>query len=692
MYQVNIGNKTLYYPGNDDFAIFNTELNEEIGKAGEFEYKVPPTNPLYDEHTNGQLVTILKDKKEIWRGEVKDIKTDFSNVAEIYAVEDLAWLQDEYLTPASITNETYTQRFQAVIDAYNLNRPAERQFRAGYITNVPSTDFCEWITEYDWSILDCLRNCICKDTGYIRVRRTTSGGNVTRYIDIVKLSDYGVRATQLIEYGYNLLDYVKESEYGKLTNVLTPYGAETDTELYDGYNQRIAGTVITDQTSINVYGRHAKTVIFNDAEDVVSLNAVAADYLSRYSQPELTMEVKAVDLSMIENADELRLGDSVRIIARPYAVDQWLYLTQIKRDIQNPDKNTITMSGHVQTGKTLTSQVRGTAQAVKNLPSKSSILDAAFKNVLALLDGVDGGIVTFHTNEDDQIDELRISNHMDYSQATKCWRWNLGGLAFLERSSPNDEWTPNVAMTMLGEIVADRITTGTMQADRIKGGTLILGGDGNGNGIALVKNASGTTIVTLDNNGINIQAGQLNIGGNFKVSTNGTVTITGGMFNQIGSGYLHLAASTDTYTWRFDIGEHYCNCMYYEGGTWHWVNGGATEVYKYLEGAYSPSDQRAKTKIVPLSPEFSKELITRSDPKMFEFKYKKGVKQFGMIAQDVEETLKDIGFTDKNGLVEVPEDPEAWMSIEYKQYVPHLINCIKDLYAEIEKLKGEQNG
>ena len=692
MYQVNIGNKTLYYPGNDDFAIFNTELNEEIGKAGEFEYKVPPTNPLYDEHTNGKLVTILKDKKEIWRGEVKDIKTDFSNVAEIYAVEDLAWLQDEYLTPASITNETYTQRFQAAIDAYNLNRPAERQFRAGYITNVPSTDFCEWITEYDWSILDCLRNCICKDTGYIRVRRATSGGNVTRYIDIVKLSDYGVRATQPIEYGYNLLDYVKESEYGKLTNVLTPYGAETDTEFYDGYNQRIAGTVITDQTSINVYGRHAKTVIFNDAEDVASLNAVAADYLSRYSQPELTMEVKAVDLSMIENADELRLGDSVRIIARPYAVDQWLYLTQIKRDIQNPDKNTITMSGHVQTGKTLTSQVRGTAQAVKNLPSKSSILDAAFKNVLALLDGVDGGIVTFHTNENDQIDELRISNHMDYEQATKCWRWNLGGLAFLERSSPNDPWTPNVAMTMLGEIVADRITTGTMQADRIKGGTLILGGDGNGNGIALVKNAAGTTIVTLNNAGINIQAGQLNIGGNFKVSDTGTVTITGGMFNQIGSGYLHLAENTNTYCWRFDLGEHYCNCMYYEGGTWHWVNGGATEVYKYLEGAYSPSDQRAKTKIVPLSPEFSKELVQRSAPKMFEFKYKKGVKQFGMIAQDVEETLKDIGFTDKNGLVEVPEDPEAWMSIEYKQYVPHLINCINDLYAEIEKLKGENNG
>ena len=40
---------------------------------------------------------------------------------------------------------------------------------------------------------------------------------------------------------------------------------------------------------------------------------------------------------------------------------------------------------------------------------------------------------------------------------------------------------------------------------------------------------------------------------------------------------------------------------------------------------------------------------------------------FGMIAQDVVEELKDIGFTNKNGLVNIPEDPDEWMSIEYKQ-------------------------
>ena len=196
MYQVKLGNKILYYPGSEDAEIYSTDLNEEIGMSGEFKFKVPPNNPVYADLTRGALVTILKDGKEYWRGEIKDIKTDFTKIADVYVLEDLAWLGDEYLTPASITNESYAQRFQTAIAAYNANRPADRQFTVGYLTNVTSTDLCNWTTEYDWSILDSLRNCICKDNGYIRVRRVTSGGVTTRYIDIVRLEDYGIQATQ----------------------------------------------------------------------------------------------------------------------------------------------------------------------------------------------------------------------------------------------------------------------------------------------------------------------------------------------------------------------------------------------------------------------------------------------------------------------------------------------------------------
>ena len=465
MFQVNLGEKVLYYPASEDAAIYDTKLQEDIGQSGTFSFKVPPSNPLYSELTMGALVTIYKNGIEFWRGEIKEINTDFANIAEVYCVEDLIWLADEFLVPASITNETNVQRFQAAIVAYNLNRPAERQFLAGVVTNSQVSSLCNWITEYEWSILDDLRECICKDTGYLRVRRVTSGGTVSRYIDIVRLEDYGSQATQPIEYGYNLLDYVKESDYGNLTNVLTPYGEETDTELYDGYNQRIQGTTIESQTSINVYGRHAKAVVFDGVDDLTDLNTLASSYLTRYSQPQLTMEVKAVDLAEVENVDDIKIGDSVRIIAEPFAVDQWLYLTSITRDIQNIDKNSITMSGHVQTNRTLTEQAQGTAEAVKALPSRSSILDAAFKNVLELLNGVDGGYVTFETDGSDHITEIRIANNIDYSQATQCWRWNLAGLAYMSRTYPSDPWQISVAMDMTGQVSADFIKTGELIAN-----------------------------------------------------------------------------------------------------------------------------------------------------------------------------------------------------------------------------------
>ena len=373
MYQVNLGDKILYYPASEDACIYDTELNEDVGQAGEFKFKVPSNNPLYSELAQGSLITIYRDKVEYWRGEIKEISYDFAKVADVYCIEDLTWLNEEYLAPASVTTDTYSQRLLTAISAYNANRPADRQFTAGYITNVTNTDFCNWTTEYEQSILDQLRNCICNASspqGLIRVRRVTSGGTVTRYIDIVRLADYGIQATQPIEYGYNLLDYVKESDFNNLVNVLTPYGDETDTPIYDEYNARLQGTTITDATSIGIYGRHAKDVVFDGVSSLASLNSLAQSYLTRYSQPQLTMEVQAVDLAGIENVDAISIGDSVRIIAQPFAVDQWLYLTEISRDIQNIDKNKITLSGNVQTGRTLTSQTQGTKVAIKKIPSK----------------------------------------------------------------------------------------------------------------------------------------------------------------------------------------------------------------------------------------------------------------------------------------------------------------------------------
>lgn len=668
MYQVNLGDKILYFPSSDDACIYDTELNEEIGMAGEFSFKVPSKNPLYSELAQGALVTILKDNKEFWRGEIRDIQTDFAKIATVYCVEDLAWLGDEFLAPASITDETYAQRFQAAIDAYNLNRSTDRQFNVGYITNVTSSSDCNWTTEYDWSLLECIRACICKDDGYLRVRRVTSGGVVTRYIDCVKLSDYGVQATQPIEYGYNLLDYVKDSDYENLTNVLIPYGEELDSEVYEGYNQRLAGTTITDSTSVSVYGRHAKAVIFDGVTDLAQLNALAQAYLTRYAQPQLTMEVKAVDLAGIENVDAISIGDSVRIIAAPFAVDQWLYLTQIKRDIQNIDKNSITLSGHVLTRRTLTEQALGTAEAVKNLPSRSSILDAARKNAFEILEGVEGGYVTFDTNEDDQIVELRIANNLDYSQATKCWRWNLGGLAYLSRESAGDQWTVVTAATMDGGIVADFITSGTMSCDRLNGGEI--------NGQTITGGTiTGSTINSPSPSG---QTGSVLISG-------GTLRVIDGS-----SGYFKVISASNSGKY-FALGGANCAGADEGAGIYYGDNNTPCPPWGIAKAGYeasSGSDRRLKDKIKDMDAEYAKSLIMSLNPVEYVFKKDEDTFRYGLIAQEVRETLEKMGEDRK---VYLEHFDGKYRTVEYRELISPLIKVVQNLQEEVASLKNERS-
>ena len=602
MFQVNLGNKILYYPSNDEFTIYDTELTEDVGQAGEFTFKVPPTNLLYNELSSGALITIYKDKKEFWRGEIRDISINFAKVATVYAVEDVAWLADEFIPPAKITNQTYKQRLDAVIATYNANRSEEKQFISGSVYG--GTSACNWQTEYEWNILDSIRKCICRDKLYVKVRRVYENGVLKRYIDCVRLEEYGKSTSQPIEYGYNLLDYVKESDYGNLTNVLTPYGDELETDVYADYSARLQGTTIVNNDSINMYGRHAKAVVFDGVSDAASLNALAASYLSRYCQPQLTMEVKAVDLSMIENIADIAIGDRVRIIAKPFAVDQELYLTEIVRDLQNVDKNTLTLSGHVES-RTLTSQMISASDAIEELPTEWDLLKAAKKNALAmLLDETQGGYVVFEyddPNNPAKMTAINVCNRQTIDESTQRWRWSQNGLGYMERQSKNNPWPTGsnikVAMTADGSIVADRIDTGTLTAAVIKAGILadksgqfslnmntgaLSMNSGTFKGTVSAGTVTGSSITgcTVSGSTITSQSG------------NKTLQISGAEMNLYGTGnssagYVRLYDGTkhgNFYSHEFGISSENCHAAWNSGSQYaevksHYI----IEVAKYFE-------------------------------------------------------------------------------------------------------------
>ena len=65
--------------------------------------------------------------------------------------------------------------------------------------------------------------------------------------------------------------------------------------------------------------------------------------------------------------------------------------------------------------------------------------------------------------------EILIMDTADKNTAKKVWRWNAGGLGY---SKTGYNGTYGTAITMNGAIVADFITTGTLNADLIRAGTL----------------------------------------------------------------------------------------------------------------------------------------------------------------------------------------------------------------------------
>ena len=149
----------------------------------------------------------------------------------------------------------------------------------------------------------------------------------------------------------------------------------------------------------------------------------------------------------------------------------------------------------------LASTISDQKQAISDTITKT-FMQQAIENATQLISGGLGGYVIMHSSTGGKYpDEILIMDTDDIATAKKVWRWNKGGLGY---SSTGYNGPFALAMTQDGQIVADFVKTGTMSANRINGGTLILGGKNNANGTALIKDANGNVLIRLDRDGITL--------------------------------------------------------------------------------------------------------------------------------------------------------------------------------------------
>lgn len=249
----------------------------------------------------------------------------------------------------------------------------------------------------------------------------------------------------------------------------------------------------------------------------------AKERLKTASIPERSYECTVVDLAKT-NPDMysfqdfslfsvIRLIDEIKDISIDYQVVEYCEYPFY------PEKNVVTLSS---TAPKIQESVKDIKNEITNPNSGFwSIMNNAISSATDWITGVNGGYVIFHKDENDVPYEILVMDTPDIATSKNVWRWNQNGFG---HSSNGYNGSYDLAMTIDGSIVANFITAGTMLADRIKGGTLELGGKDNGNGVIRVLSANGKENGRWDLNGLTIKSG----------SISGTTIMIGGKDNASG--------------------------------------------------------------------------------------------------------------------------------------------------------------
>ena len=197
----------------------------------------------------------------------------------------------------------------------------------------------------------------------------------------------------------------------------------------------------------------------NDAYDALR-DAVDELYNSGVNQPKINIKIDWLELSKIEeykqysNLERVELGDTIH--AEIFGLN---YTTRVLKINYNPLTDRIEKFEVGTLEPNYATHMNNIDFTLQNIDT-SSILATAQTNATNLITQAMGGYV-YKTNE-----ELYIMDNEDPSLAVHVWRWNINGLGYSNTGINGDY---GLAMTMDGAIVANFITTGSLNTNVIEG-------------------------------------------------------------------------------------------------------------------------------------------------------------------------------------------------------------------------------
>jgi len=363
MFSVYADGQLIYFPLEEDLTIHTPKLTLEIGKAGSFQFGLPPTNRYYDRLSQLRtIITVHYDGEEIFRGRVLTINRGFNKIRQVYCEGDLAYLVDSVQKGEKYIGTTH-DLFRKIVANHNVRVEAHKQFVVGNIT-IPNRSIIlagtseeiedaetgafdynqialnsmvdDWKTSFDFIEDTIIDFC----GGYLRTRRVGE----TTYLDL--LADYGSTSIQRIDFGRNLIDLTEEVKAEDVFTVLIPLGDDnlTIASVNNGNDE------LVDAVGVSLFGRIVKTNVFDNVSDPNTLMENGLRMLSEHENMPITITVKAVDMHMLDGSGgKIRIGDKVYVNSAPHDITRYLTCTKIEYDLDNHANDTYVFGNPKQT-------------------------------------------------------------------------------------------------------------------------------------------------------------------------------------------------------------------------------------------------------------------------------------------------------------------------------------------------------
>lgn len=427
-------------------------VTEERNGQFELEMQYPITGRHYTAiKTAGIILTACQDSEEKQPFRIYKITKPINGIVKIYAQHISYQLSHIPCMPFAASSAA------TALEGFKANATEECPF--DFWTDVTTTG------AYNQSIPASIRSQLGGVTGSIL---DVYGGEYEWDRYLVKLhASRGADRGVTLRYGKNIIDLEQEENIANTVTGVCPYWVDSEGNIVtlpekalyasNANNYPFKRTITLDLSSE-----------FSERPTVEALREKAQAYISQSGMgtPAVSISVSFVALWQTEEykniapLERVELCDTVTVLFNELGVSAKAKVIKTVYNVLLERYETIEL-GEART--TLASTIADTNKTLQEKTS-TSFLQAAVERTTGWITGANGGYVLLHKDGNGQPYEILIMDTPQIDTASKIWRWNSGGLGYSENGY-NGPY--KLAMTQDGEIVADFITAGTLDASHI---------------------------------------------------------------------------------------------------------------------------------------------------------------------------------------------------------------------------------